>query len=313
MASLFKKSGNVLKPNLSNKISTSSPLWNIALYIMLGLILIVIVIMLLGIKIDFSIFDMRSQYSKVMSRSHLFWPPSAQFTNLSTPSDSTITVLNNSYSAMIDCVLYNTRSYKSIWSDETMPYRHIFHRGSNELISTNVGSLLVGGCASSGNSDQLPPNGLPSIMNPGVFLDPRLNDILVYVDTENTGRESVRINDLPLDIPFRIAVIISGLVLEVYINCKLEVTKILKSAPKDVGNRWYGLAGSASAQAQTMNLRLWSYPLTANDIRPLCPKIPDFKIKRPICDGADTPVPAPSAGTQNIDLGVGQALRKCNL
>jgi hypothetical protein len=102
-------------------------------------------------------------------------------------------------------------------------------------------------------------------------------------------------------------------VLEVYLNCKLEVTKVLNSPPKTVENQWYGLAGSANAQAQIMNLRLWQNPLTANDIRPLCPKLPDFKVKRPICDGTDTPVPTADAGTPNIDLGVGQALRKCNL
>ena len=73
-------------------------------------------------------------------------------------------------------------------------------------------------------------------MNPGVFLDPNLNDILVFVDTEGGDRESLRIPNIPLDIPFRIGIILNDRVLEFYLNCRLETTKILKYKPKKVDN-----------------------------------------------------------------------------
>jgi hypothetical protein len=148
-------------------------------------------------------------------------------------------------------------------------------------------------------------------MNPGVFLDPNLNDILVFIDTENATRESVRIVDIPLDMPFRITVVVNKTVLEVYLNCRLEVTKILKNPPKVVDNQWFGLAGAASAQAQIQNLRVWPSPLLSTDIHPLCPGAPDFSVKRQICDVADMPVPKPTKAEPEKDLGFMQSLPKC--
>jgi hypothetical protein len=122
--------------------------------------------------------------------------------------------------------------------------------------------------------------GLPKRMNPGIFLDPNVNDILVFVDTLKNGttfRESLRVSDIPLDIPFRIAVIVSKRLLEVYINCKLETTKLLDGDPKEVENIWYGLSGSNSADAQIQNLTIWRHALTIDELSPLCPRqLPTF-------------------------------------
>lgn len=311
MSSFFKKPGAQGLVKATQGSSFLVTIGYIALYILVVIIVLFVIVMVLGIKIDLNWFDFRSPYTKVMSRSAGFWQPTVQFTNLMTSPNTIPGFLDSSYSTIIDCVIYNSRSYRTVWSDGDGPYRHIYHRGSNELQSSTVGNLLLGGCGPSGNISDLPPYGLPSSMNPGVFLDPNLNDIIVFVDTENKTRESVRIADLPLDIPFRIVIVVNKYILEVYLNCRLEVTKIMKNLPRAVDNQWYGLAGPASAQAQIANLHLWNYPLTSNDVGPLCPAMPDFKPRRPACEGADMPVPKENAKEPSIDLGFNAKLSKC--
>jgi hypothetical protein len=52
---------------------------------------------------------------------------------------------------------------------------------------------------------------------------------------------------------------------------------------------WYGLAGSAAAQAQIQNLYIWPRPLSADEMGAVCdPRLPGFAQKRAICDVADS-------------------------
>jgi hypothetical protein len=311
MATLFKKPG--LQEKITDKLVNVNTgfLGQIVLYILVAIILVAIVLMLLGVKIDYNWFDFRSPYTRVMSRSSVLWKPTFKYTNLTSVPNFIPGFQDNSYTTIIDCVIFNTRAYKSLWTDGDGPYRHIYHRGSNELQTSTLGNVLLSGCGPTGNMSELPPYGLPSRMNPGVFLDPNLNDIIVFVDTDKASRESVRIVDIPLDIPFRIAIVVNKLVLEVYLNCRLEVTKILAQLPKAVENQWYGLAGPAGAQAQIQNLHIWNDPLSSVDIRPLCPGLPLFSAKRPMCEGADTVVPVETAKEPSINLGFDKAISKC--
>lgn len=290
------------------------------LYLLVGFFVFVVIMMLTGKRIQLDWFDFRSKRSKVLSRAQLYWKPGPEYTNLTIPA--TIApgpFLENQYSLLFDCALYNSRDYTRVWSgvEGEGPYRHILHRGSDDLKSTTVGGLAVKGCSASAKSQSdLPPFGLPKRMNPGICLDPNVNDLLIFVDVSagvDTYRESLRIPDIPLDIPFRIGVVLNNLVLEVYLNCRLEVTKLLTGEPKRVENEWYGLAGPAGAQAQIQNMYIWNGVLSSNDMTALCSKLPTFTVKRPICEGADTPVkPKPGAKpTASVDLGIGAKLKSC--
>ena len=132
-------------------------------------------------------------------------------------------------------------------------------------------------------------------MNPGLILDNNLNDLLVYVDTQlgaEIYRESVRIVDVPMDIPLRIQIVVKGQVVEVYLNCKLEITKVLSGIPMNVENAWYGLSGASAAQAQIQNLYVWDRALTSREVGTVCGSaIPVFKTQRPVCE-ASAPVAA---------------------
>ncbi len=147
----------------------------------------------------------------------------------------------------------------------------------------------------------MPPYGLPKRMNPGVFLDPNVNDVLVVVDTERGGdfiREHVRIKDIPMDQPFRLGIVVKEHVLEVYLNCRLEVSKILYGRPRAVENVWYGLSGTAAAQAQIQNLYIWKRALPADQMTTLCKYPVKFDIERPICDASESATLMPTVKKQ---------------
>jgi hypothetical protein len=308
--------GGLLQNYAPNSGGGPSIHWS--LYILVALAITIIIMMLMNTRVDLSWLDPRPKRYQVTSKADLFMKPSSIFTNLVVPENKGVVGLeSNNYSMTIEGILYNSRNYNTTEG----PYKHILHRGSDELVQTTVGGMVLSGCAAAGNGT-LPPYGLPKRMNPGIFLDPNVNDIIVFVDTAKGTemyRESVRIQDIPLDSPFRVGIVVHGNVMEVYINCRLEVTKVLMGEPKSIENVWYGLSGGASAAAQIQNLYVWKFPLTADDIRPLCPLPIVFAKHRPICEGADTTIADPAAAAvsaviNTIDLGLGAVIRaSCSL
>lgn len=316
MSEFYRNVQNSL-PNFSAPTSSGFNTATIA-YVLLGALVVYFIgLMLLNKPIDFSWLDPRPKSMKTTSDAYLFWKPSVIFTNLQIPAGSVPGFTNNLYSIMVDSLLLNTRNFKGTGG----PWRHILHRGSNELAVTTLGGALKSsGCVSAFNSKglgALPKDGMPKRMNPGIFLDPNTNDIVVFVDTERGGdsfRESVRISDIPMDIPFRIGVIVNGKVLEVYLNCRLEVSKVLSGRPRSVEDTWYGLSGAAAAQAQIQNLYIWKRAVPADQIGSVCPGLPKFKKTRPICDGADS-IPAMNLGaggpSRGGEIGYGTALSSC--
>lgn len=246
---------------------------SIILYVVVAMILVCIVAMLLGTSFDIKMIDFRPKRMQVLSKGSVFWKTKPLSGKLIVSEDEIDPFFTDRYTCLVDIVLKNTRPRMG-----GNIYRHLFHRGSEDLVPST-----------------LPAYGLPKRMNPGVFLDPNVNDVLVYVDTVQNGvtfRESVRIADIPLDIPFRLGILVQGRLLEVYINCKLEVTKMLDGEPKDVENAWYGVLGSAAAEAQVQHLTIWTKPLSVEELSPLCPAaIPEFgaapacKVNLPGMDG----------------------------
>lgn len=282
-------------------------------YIAAAALVTVIVIQVLGIKINWSALDPRPKRSIVLSDALTFLKPSRHYTNLTVPATTPelYGYKDDSYTVQFECQLLDSRNYTA----NTSIYRHMLHRGSNELETSTVAGQVLSRCVAI-NTAGLPPEGLPARMNPGIFLDPVKNDILIFVDTMQGAqpyRESVRIADIPLHTPFRMEIVLNGRVLEVYLNCRLEVTKVLAGIPKVVENQWYGVSGSASAQVQIQNLLLWKRPLGVEDIKAICDgaKLPTFGSVRPICDMANTPASTPPAGSGTISLGNGVTAQVC--
>ena len=281
MASLFEKVPDDLA-NMGRQVQGLS--WgNVLLYCLIAIVIVLIVSMLLGKKASwfFSWIDFRSAKSKALSGSKTFWKSESagpkvndgtrgnqgRMHDMIIPEDQMPEPpANTQYTYHVDVLLANSRNLSGIDG----PYRHILHRGSDELYSGDANTPVATGAVN------LPPAGLPERMNPGIFLDPNTNDILIFVDTKGrqgeTYRESVRLADIPLEKPFRLSVSVFGNVLEVNINCNLEITKVLSGTPRPVENVIYGLCGPAAAQASIQDLILWPFAINSQQLLALCPK-----------------------------------------
>jgi hypothetical protein len=186
------------------------------------------------------------------------------------------------YSLMFDLIIYDSRVSPLIAANASnLPYRHILHRGSNDLTSTGIPNR---GCVNSPSSTT--GDGLPKFMNPGFFCDPIKNDMIIFIDTiagSNPLRESIRIPNIPMDSPQRFCLIVYENFVEVYKGCKMIITKTLNGTPRLTDPEIYGLTGSAALNAKVMNLRLWSNPLKVQTIVSECnAPFPDFGIA-PVC------------------------------
>ena len=283
MASLFEDVPGMISNFASNTASRATKVTqsvasagtsNLVLYGLLILAAIVIYLMLTGYKLpSLGTVDIRSTKSKAMDDAHVFWKSGSTGVgnNLRITDDLLPADMNNKYTYHFDLLLTNSRNISNVAG----PYRHIFHRGSSDLYNDSSPVALAG------PSQPFPDFGLPKRLNPGVFLDPNTNDIIIFVDTKSkTGevyRESARIADVPLDKPLRLTVTVSNAVLEVDLNCKLELTKVLAGEPKPVENVLYGLCGQGAAEAAIQNLIVWPFALPSKALLEFCPMpVPAF-------------------------------------
>jgi hypothetical protein len=309
MASLFNEPGNYVAQQTRSFVSRvgavrESSLGNIMMYGLLAAFVVFVVLMLWNKLLNFD--WIKPKRFLLQNEGHVYWNKGDRFTNLFVSETDGVQNFNDqSYSMSFDCILFDTRNRNTTQG----PYRQLVHRGSDELMPPRASLMDM-------ELPVMPADGLPKHMNPGVFLDPNLNDILVFVDTSVNGefyRESLRIADLPLQIPFRLEVVLNGRVLDVYINCQLEATKMLQGLPRIVKNTWYGLAGNKPAQAQIQNLWLWNRPLTVDEIKQVCGVELKFKQTREKCgEEPERPlaVKAPVIDTKKMGISYGNSL--CN-
>ena len=207
-----------------------------------------------------------------------FWPVNAE--NLIVPATVSPTVLPDQYTMTVQLMIGDSRS-PSIGK-----YRHIVHRGSNPIGGATSKTAGPTGHAGIQLSD-LPPGtdpnyqqlGLPSLMNPGIFLDKYKNDIHIFVHTKSQEGslnvlllESLTIEDLPLQTPLTIGIACGGKTLEVYVNCKLYSTLLLKGTPylPPSDNQWFGRFGVFPISGLLQNLTLWPEPLGSSDYMQMC-------------------------------------------
>jgi len=312
MASLFEQMpgmGNYAATATSNTVKAAknvggSHYGNWVLYLLLALIVVLIFMMLRGFKFNFNIMDIfRTPKYRALKDGHLFWKDGTGGVNgLVVTDDLLPDNMNVKYTYHFDLLIANTRNLTNIEG----PYRHIFHRGSDELApsSNDIGAPV--------SNSQLPPYGLPKRLNPGVFLDPNTNDILVFVDTKSkTGdvyRESGRIVDVPMDKPIRITVSVHNQVLEVDLNCKLELTKVLAGEPKPVENEVYGVCGPAAAEAAIQNLHVWPYALRNDALKHFCPMpFPSFQPPQKSCGASTDPTLLASQANASVNASIASA------
>jgi hypothetical protein len=69
-------------------------------------------------------------------------------------------------------------------------------------------------------------------MNPGVYLYPETNNLLVSIATYNNPKEQVSVSNIPLQKWVHLTVVLNNRTVDVYVNGKLERSKVLAGVPK---------------------------------------------------------------------------------
>ena len=262
--------------------------WALVLGIFIAVILLVV-----DYFVPFLPFNPVSGPSAMARAGKTFWTTSqADTENLIVPASLSPTTLASQYAVSVQLAI----------SDSRVPspgkFRHILHRGSNPvgLSGTTAGST---GHASIQPSDLPQPGeptytaqGLPQVMNPGIFLDTYKNDIHVFVHTQGKEvsptansripgikpeinvlwLESLTIQDLPINTPITIGVVCTGKSLEVYVNCRLYSTMLLRGTPylPAADNQWFGRYGAYPFLGLIKNLTLWPTTLGSSDYIAMC-------------------------------------------
>lgn len=213
-----------------------------------------------------------------------FWKPGstdANTENLIVPPKESPTGLPDIYSVSVQLMIGDSRT------PDIGKFRHVLHRGSNPCGITvpTAGSTGHAGIKESDIPPNADPNytalGLPELMNPGLFLDKFKNDLHVFIHTKGSEEgmevlwlESQTIEDLPLGVPITVGVVCNGKQLELYVNCRLYSTTLLKGRPylpsASVNNAWYGRYCAYPFSGIVQNLTLWANALTSSDFIQMC-------------------------------------------
>jgi hypothetical protein len=176
-------------------------------------------------------------------------------------------------------------------------YRHILHRGSddyNQQTTAGPTQQMTGNVtsdetweASTASAKSTGGTPLPIYMNPGIFLHPYRNDIVFFIQTEAAQAsvvgydvlymESVALDDVPLQQWIRITLVVSGSVVDVYMNGDLYKSIILKGQPRGIPADIYGRSGPVPFYGVLMNLKIWNGALNPKQVK----------------DAASIPIPAP--------------------
>jgi hypothetical protein len=125
-------------------------------------------------------------------------------------------------------------------------WRHIFHRGS--------------AATASGTADaEVDPDKI-AYMNPGVFLDREGSNLVIFVRSQardgHATLEPVVLDNPPLLEPFRLALVMHGQILDVYVNGKLEKTKrfphMLIQAPSSICGMYGRIGGQFAGTVRNL-------------------------------------------------------------
>lgn len=212
------------------------------------------------------------------AKGHTFWKgQSGDTENLLVPESQSPTTRADTYSMTIQMIISDSRT------PALGKYRHILHRGADPC-SLGGSTATTSGHAGIKFADLTPSgevtaygaDGLPQVMNPGLFLDKYKNDMHIFVHTRdvkgNMLLESTTVVDLPLNQPINIGLVCNVKTLEVYVNCRLYTTLLFAGTPYLPAhyNKWFGRYCAFPFMGSLSNLILWDTPLASLDIIRAC-------------------------------------------
>jgi hypothetical protein len=139
-------------------------------------------------------------------------------------------------------------------------YRHIFHKGNDNINYTNQ------------------PIGMNHPNNaPGLYIAPNTNALVVVMNTFNDVEESVTIGDIPINKWVCVQLRIENHNLDTYINGKLAKRLIMKGVPKqNYGDVFVAMNGGFSGYIS--ELRYFNYGLGTGEIQSIVDNGPNLKM-----------------------------------
>ena len=113
-----------------------------------------------------------------------------------------------------------------------------------------------------------------------VFVDSMKNDLCIITQTtapngSPTAELLPVITNVPVGTPFRVGIIFTSNYVEVYINGKLEATRILKGTLIGSPGTFYSPPSRVSSSVQIANIQYWARILTPSDLRAIGPVLPE--------------------------------------
>jgi hypothetical protein len=270
------------------------------LYALLAGVIIAVTLLTVDYYVPFLPINPISGPSAAARAGKKFWTNNGDNTeNLIVVSGDSPTTLPDQYSMSVQMVIADSRT------PDLGRFRHVLHRGANPC---NLSASKSGSTGHAGiKPADIPPNadpsytssGLPPLMNPGLMLDNYKNDLHIFVHTRGfeggeyvLWLESMTVEDLPLNTPVTVGVICNGQALEVYVNCRLYGTLLLRGKPylPTADNVWFGRYCAYPFAGLVKNLQLWGSALSTSDYVAMCSGA-NFS-------GAQMPSTCPTAGTR---------------
>lgn len=172
----------------------------------------------------------------------LFWNK----TNASLIENSTLPIHGSflNYSLNIDIFIQNPMQFST-------KHRILFSRGASERINPITGDTITG---------------IFKNYNLVIALAPNTTDIIVSILNSSKTTENIIIYNVPVQEPFRLGIVVMEKAFEVYMNGKLNNTRLFNAAPMDVKGDILPAVGVELNIAKLQNLKIWNRVLTTSEI-----------------------------------------------
>ena len=136
-------------------------------------------------------------------------------------------------------------------------YRHIFHKGNDNISSTNGLNF---------------PNNAP-----GMYISPNSNELTVIMNTYNDINDEITVSDIPLNKWVNVILRCRNNTLDIYVNGTITKSVSLSGIPKqNYGNVYVAMNGGFDGYIS--NLWYYSYALGTNEISNISSNGPNIKM-----------------------------------
>jgi len=157
----------------------------------------------------------------------------------------------HTYSLIMDIFLQNPLQFSRF-------PRILFSRGASDRLNPPTGATILG---------------VVKNYNLIIALQPDTTDLMVSVLNKDNNPETVIINNIPIQNPFRLGMVVMENALEVYMNGKLVKTRTFDATPKSVVGDIMIADGTEINVAKIRNLKIWGRILTSSELRYATPSL----------------------------------------